>query len=135
VFAHPARRRFHLNAAGRLAERGLARVYRLRDRPEQAAALVYVLEFGDRRYYYSMGIRAGASGSPGLTVLGHTILAGAADGLHEFDLLRGEHEFKLRFASEVVHDVHHRVVRVGPGAAVRVAGSWVRSRVRAESDT
>lgn len=126
VFATPQRRRFHLEAAARLAECGMARVYRLEVDGEDAA-LLYAFGLGDRLYYYSMGWRPEMGLSPGRTLLGQALLSAAAEGLAEFDLLRGEHPFKLRFASGRRSDLRVRLLRPTPrtldGAARRL---WAR---------
>jgi CelD/BcsL family acetyltransferase involved in cellulose biosynthesis len=127
VFNSAERRRFHVQVSGDLAARGMARIYRLNDGTRDTA-LLYALQFEDRAYYYSMGLRTDGRGSPGLTLLGNAILMGAQDGLVEFDLLRGEHEFKLRFASDVRADLRRRILRVTPHSAGRAVGHLVRRR-------
>ena len=137
VFATPERQRFHIDVAGRLAEDGLARVYRLRV-GEEDAALLYALRLGGTLYYYSMGMQADLGSSPGRTLLGQVALAAAAEGLDEFDLLRGEHGFKLRFASGTHEDLHRRLLRPSPRVlpvlARRVPGA-VLGRLRARRGT
>lgn len=121
VFATSARRQFHAEAARRLAESGLARVYRL-EVGGRDAALLYALKAGDSLYYYSMGIRPELAASPGRTLLGQCVLAAAQEGLDEFDLLRGDHEFKARFASGVRMDLHVRLLRPTARSLRSVAG-------------
>jgi len=116
VFASPARRRFHLEAAALLAERGMARVYWLETEGREAA-LLYAFRSDERLYYYSMGLRPDVGRSPGLTLLGQTLLAAAQEGLREFDLLRGDHAFKLRFASGSRADRRVRLLRATPRSA------------------
>lgn len=120
VFATPERRRFHMEAAGRLAEHRMARIYRL-EVDGQDAALLYALGLGDRLYYYSMGMRPEVGLSPGRTLLGQVVLAAAAEGFAEFDLLRGDHEFKLRFASGSRSDLHLRLLRPTPNVLREMA--------------
>lgn len=50
-------------------------------------------------YSYSMGIRPSVGMSPGRTLLRHAIAFAAREGYDEFYLLRGEHAFKCRLAS------------------------------------
>lgn len=121
VFATPARRQFHAEAARRLAESGLARVYRL-EVEGRDAALLYALMAGDTLCYYSMGIRPELAASPGRTLLGQCVLAAAQEGLDELDLLRGDHGFKVRYASGVRMDVHVRVLRPTVRSLRSVAG-------------
>ncbi len=113
VFATPERRRFHVAAAASLAEHGMARIYWL-EVQSQKAALLYALKAYGHLYYYSMGFRPELGLSPGLTLLGQTLLAAAAEGLEEFDLLRGDHAFKLRFATGSRADARVRLLRATP---------------------
>ncbi len=131
VFNSPARRGFHRHVAGELARREMARIYRLHD-GDRDIALLYALRFGDRSYYYSMGLRTDGGGSPGLTLLGNAILASAADGLAEFDLLRGEHDFKLRFAAGTRTDIRRRILRVSPRSGMRATAHLVRRAMAKE---
>jgi len=109
VFSTPARRRFHRLAAHRLATADMARIYRLTAGGKDAA-LLYALVFGDRVYYYSMGLRP-ITMSPGRTLLGQAIRSAAAEGFSEFDLLRGEHPFKQRIANGTRQDLRRAYVR------------------------
>jgi CelD/BcsL family acetyltransferase involved in cellulose biosynthesis len=126
VFATVERRRFHRIAARRLAAVGGARIYRL-DVSGGPAALLYALVRGDCLFYYSMGIRHDLGFSPGRTLLGHVVLAAAAEGFAAFDLLRGDHHFKQRFATGVREDVRIRIVRPTPRTAA-AAARWVVRR-------
>lgn len=131
VFATPERRRFHFEAAARLAEDSMARVYRL-EVDGQDAALLYAFGLGERLYYYSMGMRPELGLSPGRTLLGQTVLAAAAEGLAEFDLLRGEHTFKVRFASGSRSDLQVRLLRPTPrslASAGRRLPDWLWARL------
>lgn len=113
VFATDARRRFHRVAARELASAGLARVYRL-SAAGTDAGLLYVLRLGDVAYAYAIGMAPDTTLSPGRTVYGQAILSAAQEGLREFDLLRGEHDYKVRFSSGVRSDVRVRVARLHP---------------------
>lgn len=121
VFATPARRQAHRVAAAQLAAHGLARVYRLHADGVDTA-LLYALRHGTTLSYYSAGMRTEGSLSPGRTLLGLVALSAAEEGLHELDLLRGEHEYKARFANANRDDVRLRLVK----ATSRVAGAAVR---------
>lgn len=120
VFATPARRDFHQLVAGRMAGAGMARTYVLTTGAEPVAIL-YALVLGGTAYYYSMGIVPDAALSPGRTVLGQAILSAARGGLQEFDLLRGDHPFKERFANGHREDVSIRAAR--PSLPVMFEGS------------
>lgn len=120
VFRTDARRRFHLEAGRRLAEHGMARVYRLRLGDEDAA-LLYALQLEDRVYAYTLGTSLDVGASPGRTLYGQMVLSAAAEGVAELDLLRGEHAFKLRFANGSRTDLHLRLLRPSPRSALMVA--------------
>lgn len=110
VFATPALRRFHALAARRLAEAGMARMYRLvADGVD--AGLLYVLLWENRAFYYQSGMVPEAGHGPGRTVLGQAILSTAGEGFREFDLLRGDEPYKGRFATGTRHDVRIRALR------------------------
>jgi CelD/BcsL family acetyltransferase involved in cellulose biosynthesis len=126
VFATPPRRRFHLLAARRMAEAGMARIYRL-VADGVNAALQYDLVLGDRVYFYQSGMVPGAGRSPGLTVLGQAIRSAAEEGFREFDLLRGDEPYKHRFATGTRHDLRLLVLRLTPGAALH-GGRWLTAK-------
>lgn len=122
VFATPERQQFHRNVAHRLAGEGAARIYRLEGgHPIGDAALLYAFRLGNRLFYYAMGMAPQVNGSPGRTVLGAAILAAADEGLSEFDLLRGSHDFKLRFSSGIRANVSVRLLRPSIGGLAFVA--------------
>jgi CelD/BcsL family acetyltransferase involved in cellulose biosynthesis len=127
LFATAARREFHRLAARRLAAAGKARIYRLRadGRP---AAVVYVLVVGRVHYFYTIGIDPTAGLSPGRTTVGQAILTAAREGAQEFDLLRGDHGYKLRFATGIRQDVRLRPLRPTP-RVLALAGSRLSMRV------
>jgi CelD/BcsL family acetyltransferase involved in cellulose biosynthesis len=126
VFATAPRRRFHLLAARRMAEAGMARIYRLAA-DGVTAALQYDLVLGDRIFFYQSGIAPGAGRSPGLTVLGRAIRAAADEGFAEFDLLRGDEPYKRRFATGTRSDVRLIALRLAPRAALH-GGAWIGGR-------
>lgn len=125
VFATPARRRFHLLAAHRLATAGMARIYRLTS-ADLDVGLLYAFALDRRLYYYSMGIAPEQTLSPGRTVLGQAVLQAAAEGFTEFDLLRGDHEYKWRFADRDRPDVVVRALRLSPRTVTRAVPPLAR---------
>jgi CelD/BcsL family acetyltransferase involved in cellulose biosynthesis len=126
VFATAARRRFHLLAAQRMAEAGMARIYRL-VADGTNAGLQYDFTLGDRVFFYSSGILPTAGRSPGLVVLGSAISSAAEEGFREFDLLRGDEPYKLRFSTGTRRNVRLLVFRLTGSASLR-GGSWATSR-------
>lgn len=131
VFATPGRQQLHRLVAHRLAHQGAARIYRLDGgRSAKDAALLYAFRLGDRLFYYAMGMAPGVGGSPGRTVLGAAILSAADEGITEFDLLRGSHDFKLRFSSGTRANVSVRLLRPRLGG-LRFVAQRIPGRVRA----
>jgi len=126
VFATESRRRFHLLAARRMAEAGMARIYRL-VADGVNAGLQYDLVLGDRIFFYQSGIVPGAGRSPGLTVLGQAIRSAATEGFREFDLLRGDEPYKDRFATGTRHDLRLLALRLTPRAAL-YGGAWAAGK-------
>jgi CelD/BcsL family acetyltransferase involved in cellulose biosynthesis len=126
VFATAARRRFHLLAAQRMAEVGMARIYRL-VADGTNAGLQYDFVLGDRVFFYSSGILPTAGRSPGLVVLGSAISSAAEEGFREFDLLRGDEPYKLRFSTGTRRNLRLLVLRLTASASLR-GGSWATSR-------
>jgi len=120
VFATEDRRRAHRIAARQLAFDGLARIYRLQG-AEADVGLLYALRHGATLSYYSSGMRPGVFSSPGRTLLGLVAMAAAEDGLDELDLLRGDHEYKERFASGVRSDLRIRLVKATPAVGAAAA--------------
>src|SRR4029453_7233521 len=126
VFATAAHRRFHLLAARRMAEAGMARIYRLAAEGVNAG-LQYDFVLDDRVYFYQSGIEPSAGRSPGLVVLGAAIRSAPDEGCAEFDLLRGAEPYKLRFATGVRRDLRLLVVRLTAPAVLR-GGAWAAGR-------
>lgn len=125
VFATPERRRFHQQAARRLAAEGAARIYRLFT-SEGDAALLYCLVGGDRVLAYQIGMAPDRSVSPGRTVYGQAMLSAAAEGFAEFDMLRGPADHKARLASGVRRDLRLRLLRPTPRTAAAGAARVLR---------
>jgi CelD/BcsL family acetyltransferase involved in cellulose biosynthesis len=126
VFSAAPRRRFHLLAAQRMAEAGLARIYRL-EADGATAGLQYDFTLGDRIYFYQSGIEPAAGRSPGLVVLGSAIRSATEEGFAEFDLLRGEESYKLRFATGTRRNLRLLVLRLTVASTLR-GGTWITGR-------
>ncbi|HYF46966.1 MAG TPA: GNAT family N-acetyltransferase [Acidimicrobiales bacterium] len=129
VFSTPERRAFHLTAATRLAEAGMARVDRLSTADEDLA-LEYVLLHGERAYGYQSAFRPGAGHSPGRTAMCQSILAAAGQGRVEYDFLRGDEDYKADYTTGSRPDVRLRALRPTPRAAGWLAGRLGRRLVR-----
>jgi CelD/BcsL family acetyltransferase involved in cellulose biosynthesis len=131
VFAGEARRRFHLEAGRRLAQQDMVRLYVL-EQDGGPLAVLYCLVLGDRLHTYSIGSRHDVEHSPGRTLFGQMVIAAAEEGFTEIDLLRGDHDYKLRFATGVREDAHLRFVRLSLRGAARAARA-VTARVAARA--
>jgi CelD/BcsL family acetyltransferase involved in cellulose biosynthesis len=105
----------------------MARIYQIRAEG-RSAALLYAFQTGSTHFFYTMGMDPSAGLSPGRTVLGQAILTAAREGAAEFDLLRGEHDYKMRFASGVRENLRIRLVRPTPRVLAR-AGVNLRARL------
>lgn len=128
VFATKDRRATQLRAARSMAVGGAARMYRLHD-GEQSIALIYVLRRGDRLHHYATAFRD-IGQSPGVVTLGHAIGHAASEGITELDLLRGDHEWKLRFATGVRENQRVRLVRPRPVTTVVYASKALSRAAR-----
>lgn len=92
-------RAFHLDFAESALRSGALRLWFLEVDGDPVAAW-YGWSFGRRYSYYLAGFDpAWSRHSVGLLLLAHTIKAAIAEGAHEYDLLRGDEDYKDRFAT------------------------------------
>jgi CelD/BcsL family acetyltransferase involved in cellulose biosynthesis len=126
----PRTERFHRAAAARLAACGWARIFVLSVEGGPRAAL-YGFRHADRFAFYQAGYEpAWRPRSVGTVLLGHVLQQCVAEGLREFDFLRGSEEYKLRWATgwrETVR-VHARGRGLRPWLAEHGRAAWVRLR-------
>jgi CelD/BcsL family acetyltransferase involved in cellulose biosynthesis len=100
--------RFHVEAARMLAQKGWARLWLLHADGAPRAAL-YGFRHGDRLAYYQSGHEPEwRPRSVGTVLLGHVIATAFAQRLTEFDFLRGEEPYKLRWATGMRETVRLR---------------------------
>lgn len=127
VFATPEREHFQRVAAKRLVASGLARVYRLRV-GDRVVGISYILTFGGAGAGYLGGRddRAGPLHSPGRTLRSVVIEDLAGSGFHEYDGLRGSHEYKYSITDSEHTDLRLRYLRTGSRAAAWVAAKATR---------
>lgn len=123
AYATAERREFHKRAARCMAESGRARLYRLAV-PDETLAILYCFVNDNTLHYYS-GARGTSklARSPGLSAHGEVIERAAAEGFDEYDFMRGDHDFKKRFATSERTQIRARFVRANlrtASAAVRV---------------
>lgn len=91
--------RFHERAGRALAEAGWARLYLLNVEGETRAAL-YGFRHGDRFAFYQAGYDPDwRQRSVGTVLLGHVVQRCFAEGVAEYDFLRGTEPYKLKWAN------------------------------------
>lgn len=92
-------RAFHVEFAAGALEAGRLRLWFL-DVDDAPVAAWYGWSYGGRYAYYLAGFDpAWSRFSVGLLLLAHTIRAAADEGAFEYDLLRGDEDYKDRFAT------------------------------------
>ena len=109
---------FHRDAAQRLAEQGVLRMYTLRVARRPVASVYGVVHRGKFNYYQSGYDPAWASKSVGLVLLARTVEDAFAEGLGEFDFLRGNEGYKGEWARAERWTIQLRLWR---GARARAA--------------
>ena len=112
---------FHRAAVRELAERGWLRLYTLFAARRPVASVYGVVHGGKFLYYQSGYDPAWASKSVGLVLLARTVQEAYAEGLHEFDFLRGNEAYKAQWARAERWTIQMRLWRGSRGKAVRAA--------------
>jgi CelD/BcsL family acetyltransferase involved in cellulose biosynthesis len=98
-FANGAERRLHEDFAQVAVRQGWLRLW-LMELDGVPAGAVYGFRFGQAEYYYQSGRDPGFdSHSIGFVLLGHAMRCALEDGMTEYRLLRGDEDYKSRFAS------------------------------------
>ncbi len=96
---------FHRRLAVRFLDAGRLRLHRL-DASGDPAAIVYCFRYGNTVSLYRAAYDLTfARYGPSRHLIAHAIAASIAEGVTEFDLLRGEEEHKSRWSNEVRHDL------------------------------
>jgi CelD/BcsL family acetyltransferase involved in cellulose biosynthesis len=99
MVASEALQQFHLEAAGRLAQHDLLRLFAIRLHGE-IIAVQYNLRRADRVYCYLSGFDpAHARSSPGAALLAFAIRSALEEGAREVDFLRKREEFKYQWGA------------------------------------
>ncbi len=98
-FALAEKRDFHLEISRRLLEKKELGLYYLRV-DKKIASVLYGFVYQDTYYFYQTGFDLSFEGKkPGLLVLYHALQDSFRSGLRNFDFLRGEEEYKLKWAN------------------------------------
>ncbi len=110
---------FHRELMHELQGKGLLRLICL-ELESRVIAMLYCFRFRDSWLYFQAGFDpAHGKLSPGLVLLGYAIERAISEGCHEFDMLRGEHEYKAQLAKLMRETVQFRISRPGFKAAVQ----------------
>lgn len=112
---------FHRVAVQMLAERGWLRLYTLFAARRPVASVYGVVHKRKFLYYQSGYDPAWRSKSVGLVLLAHTVRDAYAEGLAEFDFLRGDEAYKAEWARADRWTIQMRLWRGARGKAVRAA--------------
>ncbi|HET9751955.1 MAG TPA: GNAT family N-acetyltransferase, partial [Myxococcales bacterium] len=125
---------FHREAAQRLARAGMLRMYTLLA-ARRPVASVYGVVQGSKFNYYQSGYDPNwASKSVGLVLLARTVQDAFAEGLEEFDFLRGNEGYKGEWARGERWTIQVRLWRGARGRAARAAlGASVFARETAKA--
>jgi CelD/BcsL family acetyltransferase involved in cellulose biosynthesis len=90
---------FHRDFAEQARERGWLRMWFLELDDEPVAAW-YGFRYCGVEYFYQAGRDPEREGAPGFVLFCHTIRQALEDGVREYRLLRGDEDYKYRFANE-----------------------------------
>lgn len=114
VVADAPLQRFHQEAARRLLEAGVLRLYALRTR-ERIVASQYGFFHQGRTMYYLSGFDPEVSAfSPGALMIGHAIDEAVREGAQEFDFLRGRESYKYLWGAKGRLNCRRRFTRAVP---------------------
>lgn len=123
----PARRRFHADWAESALERGWLRLWTLEVDGGPVASW-YGFRYGGAEWYYQSGRDPSwERGSVGFVLMCRALQAACDDGMREFKLLRGDEEYKGRFADD---DRGLVTIAAGRGAAGSLTTALARGARR-----
>ena len=98
-FVLEEKKRFHLEVSKRLCENGQLGLYYL-ELEGNIISILYGFYYQDTYYFYQSGFDLSyQKQSPGQVVLYHAIQDGFNSGIKRFDFLRGDEEYKLKWAN------------------------------------
>ena len=112
---------FHREASQQLAAAGKLRLYTLYAARRPVASVYGVVHQGKFNYYQSGYDPLWAGKSPGLVLLARTVQDAFAEGLQEFDFLRGNEGYKGEWARGERWTIQLRLWRGARGRAARAA--------------
>jgi CelD/BcsL family acetyltransferase involved in cellulose biosynthesis len=134
AFADARIRRFHQDVARRFQDSGWLRLHRLR-LDGKTRAMFYCFAYGERVYYYLSGFDlALARYSLGTVLMAQAVADSIARGAHEFDLLRGDENYKREWRAD--ERATMRLVLGKPRSLrsrVALGVSWLERRLEHEA--
>lgn len=102
AFSLPRARKFHRRFVVRAVESGMLHLAVLRHEGRPVGTL-YGLRAGRSMFFYQSGFDPEAKGlNPGTTLIAHTIRCAIDQGCTEFNFLRGDEPYKLRWKPQIV---------------------------------
>jgi CelD/BcsL family acetyltransferase involved in cellulose biosynthesis len=130
LFRAPQLRAFFAELVPEMATHGWIdlRMVRLQGR---AAVYELCFDFGDRLFSYNGAYRAGIGGSPGTALTAAVIESACNRGRREYDMLRGEEGYKLRWSE--TRRTERQLLLPAARASARakaVLGPYLKARLR-----
>ena len=125
MFSNGAERSFHIDVANAFAKKGWLSLFFLlfNDRPVSS---VYCYEYNNKLYAYLCGFDPEyARYRPGHLAVRNVIKYGIEKKLKEFDFLRGNEEYKMRWGTLVRNNLEFRITKKGLRSKIR---NWASSR-------
>jgi CelD/BcsL family acetyltransferase involved in cellulose biosynthesis len=113
VFSNQLYKNFHMEVANAFAENGWLALFFLtfNDKPVSS---VYAYEYNGKLYAYLSGFDTEYSHyRPGYLVIKNLIQYAIRKNLREFDFLRGEEQYKMRWRTTIRKNYEYRFVRRG----------------------
>ncbi|MCL6473097.1 MAG: GNAT family N-acetyltransferase [Firmicutes bacterium] len=113
AYLSPKFRKFHTDLATELEKQGWLRLY-IMEIDGRAIAAIYGFAFGDSFYYYLGGFEPDWGNVSVSTVLiGRAIEDSIAEGLHNFNFLRGDEPYKLKWRAQESPNLRFTISRSG----------------------
>lgn len=137
AFGMPGVKRFHRLFVSRAVSTGVLRLSVAFSSEGLAIGALYAMRGGRATYFYQSGFAPEARAlGPGTILIAHTIRQAIADGCEEFDFLRGDEPYKMRWNPQRIEPNVRYLQSTGAwrgrvGQAVNRAEARVEARIRA----
>jgi CelD/BcsL family acetyltransferase involved in cellulose biosynthesis len=128
-FLSQEKQKFHLEVARRFSENGRLGLYYL-ELDREIVSILYGFTYADTYYFYQSGFDLNyQKKSPGLAVLYYTIQDCFNSGRTSFDFLRGQEEYKSKWANDR-HQTYHLLVPRSPKAKLAINSQALYQKVK-----